>query len=166
MSDKGFLAFLTIERAVTSILISSAAIFPNKQSLKNFFTILLTMEDTIGLYRVPFSRKLGITFLDENNYNSEGCKYGFRTRFNTEILAARDGIVKEAGESILIEHGDGEFSRYENIISKKTLVKKGNGVKSGEPIGYSEDNLCLTVFSRAEPDGLRIRWGMAQANKD
>ena len=65
----------------------------------------------------------------------------------TEILAARDGRVREVEDSfdgiglksnfLIIEHEDGERSAYAHIRQSGALVKVGDQVKQGQPVALS-----------------------------
>jgi len=72
---------------------------------------------------------------------------------NTDVLAARDGIViqvvqnntegcpkeecKKFGNYILVYHPDGTFAEYVHIKFNGSKVKEGDSIKKGDIIGYS-----------------------------
>lgn len=78
--------------------------------------------------------------------------YDFSTQVGDTILAARDGVViftkddsKERGgreamgkaNKIVVYHEDGTFGHYVHLDYKGLLIKNGDTVKAGEPIGIS-----------------------------
>ncbi|MCW2956803.1 MAG: peptidoglycan DD-metalloendopeptidase family protein, partial [Thermoleophilia bacterium] len=60
---------------------------------------------------------------------------------NTEIKATLGGTVIEAkanggwGNNVVVDHGNGLFTRYAHMIDGGILVKPGQAVKQGEVIG-------------------------------
>jgi murein DD-endopeptidase MepM/ murein hydrolase activator NlpD len=68
----------------------------------------------------------------------------------TVVTAARDGVVEfvEAGYSdsytgvatenvVVLDHGDGTYARYAHLTRNGALVRRGQSVKRGDPVGYS-----------------------------
>ncbi|NAS30745.1 peptidoglycan DD-metalloendopeptidase family protein [Flavobacteriaceae bacterium R38] len=110
------------------------------------------------LYTLPFKKgkRYEVTqgFYGKRSHNSIASRYAidFNLKIGELVCAAREGVVvytidhfKEAGgkaftykaNKILIMHDDGTFASYAHLNYKGVLVKKGDYVKSGQPIGYS-----------------------------
>jgi murein DD-endopeptidase MepM/ murein hydrolase activator NlpD len=74
-------------------------------------------------------------------------------RMRTPIIAARDGVVSAVRESnpdgtgrvgdenfLIIDHGDGEYSRYIHLTRNGALVSRGDRVARGDTIALSGDS--------------------------
>ncbi len=79
--------------------------------------------------------------------------FDFRMPMRTPIIAARDGVVDAVRESkpdgtnrvgdenyVIIDHGDGEYSRYIHLTSDGGLVSRGERVARGDTIALSGDS--------------------------
>lgn len=104
-------------------------------------------------YKLPW--KAGVSrFVAQGNRSftshRELHKYAwdFVMPIGSEVLAVRDGIVKEASDLddgigikpnnfVIIEHEDGHKSGYFHLAKGKVLVKVGEIVKQGQPIALS-----------------------------
>lgn len=106
--------------------------------------------------KVPFRGKIKKTkpkgvFAHEN---FPGTKYAqdFLLKAGTKIYAAREGVViltksrystwgphpKYAGKAnlVAIQHHDGTYAEYMHLSKGGVLVRKGQKVKTGDPIGF------------------------------
>jgi murein DD-endopeptidase MepM/ murein hydrolase activator NlpD len=73
--------------------------------------------------------------------------WDFVMPIGTEVLAARDGRVREVQDNhdgigldsniIVIDHSDGDCSGYAHIKNNGALVHVGDSVKQGQPIALS-----------------------------
>ena len=104
-------------------------------------------------YRLPWKAGVGRLVAQGNrSFTSHRELHEFAWDFvmpiGTPVLAARDGIVKEATDSddgigvkpnnfVIIEHQDGQRSGYFHLSKGKVLVKEGDFVKRGQPIALS-----------------------------
>ncbi len=74
----------------------------------------------------------------------------FNMPIGTLVTAARAGVVEfvEAGypdgysgvdteNVVVIDHGDGTYSRYAHLTRNGALVRRGQSVKRGDPVGHS-----------------------------
>ena len=79
--------------------------------------------------------------------------FDFRMPMRTPVIAVRDGIVSAVRESspdgtdrigdenyVIIDHGDGEYSRYIHLTTDGALVTKGERVALGDTIALSGDS--------------------------
>ncbi len=138
----------------------------NRTALLLFLTIMcwpfasrlqnLTPDPDEHIYQLPFEK--GKTVLLLQGYNgrfSHKNKYAldFRLRKGKIAYAARGGTVTKVvqhfskggphkkylskGNHIIIDHGDGTYGAYWHLMKDGALVKKGDVVKTGEPIGKS-----------------------------
>ncbi|MCD6115145.1 M23 family metallopeptidase [bacterium] len=117
-------------------------------------------------YSLPCKKKDIITIVSDPRAHSGVLKYAvdFIVPEGTTVYAAHKGEVvevkvdsKEGGDNpkfnnlkylnyILIEHPNNEFSEYSHLQYKGALVKVGEKVKEGQPIGIS-GNTGLTTQS-------------------
>jgi murein DD-endopeptidase MepM/ murein hydrolase activator NlpD len=76
--------------------------------------------------------------------------FDFRMPMRTPIIAAREGVVNAVRESkpdgtgrigdenyVIIDHGDGEYSRYIHLTADGALVSRGERVARGDTIALS-----------------------------
>ncbi len=107
------------------------------------------------IYALPFSRRIKTKVVSDPNVHKGKLKYALDFPMNegTLILAARDGVVTDLKDKfsvggndikladkanyITIHHGENEFSQYVHLKYKGVLVRKGQNVKKGDPIGLS-----------------------------
>ena len=114
------------------------------------------MARCINNYQLPIrvsdlnSSHVGASFSHTGNYKHSidfGCPEG------TKIYAALGGLVVfvvdtfkiggldkkffNLGNRIVIRHKNGEYTAYEHLIHKGSLVTKGQRVRKGQVIGYS-----------------------------
>ncbi len=74
----------------------------------------------------------------------------FDLPIGTVVTAARDGVVEfvearfpdgytgpATDNVVAIDHGDGTFSRYAHLAQNGALVRQGQSVKRGDPVGHS-----------------------------
>lgn len=79
--------------------------------------------------------------------------FDFRMPMRTPIIATRDGVVSTVRESnadgtdrvgdenyVIIDHGDGEYSRYIHLTRDGAFVSKGDRVARGDTIALSGDS--------------------------
>ncbi len=107
---------------------------------------------SLSPYRLPW--KAGVSrFVAQGNRSFTSHRdfhlyaWDFVMPNGTEILAARDGRVREVEDSfdgiglksnfLIIEHEDGERSAYAHIRHSRALVKVGDQVRQGQPIALS-----------------------------
>lgn len=115
------------------------------------------MEKSKNAYIYPVKIKKGIriSYTDSPAHKEEWLKYSvdFIMEEGTPIRAAASGTVDwvkqdsniwgktkkydKYGNFIEIEHKNDEYSIYEHIKKKGSLVKVGQKVKAGQIIGYS-----------------------------
>lgn len=106
-----------------------------------------------SLYKLPW--KAGVArFVAQGNrsFTSHRELHEFAWDFimpvGTPVLAARDGVVREATDKddgigikpnnfVIIEHEDGQQSGYFHLSKGQVLVKVGDVVKQGQPIALS-----------------------------
>lgn len=115
--------------------------------------------DTLYNYALPFlkGKKYKVLQGQNSNFTHKGDfsrhAIDFKMNVGQTVCAIRDGIVirvkqifNEGGKSksyrdkanlIIIYHKDGTFSQYVHLKKDGALVKKGDTVKRGQPIGYS-----------------------------
>jgi len=111
------------------------------------------MDASKNIYSIPFSGGLNIRaapFHFESDYMRNAVD--FALDIGTPILASCDGLVDKIvdnnGEGgfdrkfldktnlVILKHPCGEYSLYVHMKAG-ILVKEGQGVEAGEPIGYS-----------------------------
>jgi murein DD-endopeptidase MepM/ murein hydrolase activator NlpD len=79
--------------------------------------------------------------------------FDFRMPMRTPIIAARDGVVSAIRQNrpdgtdrvgdenyVIIDHGDGEYSRYIHLTRDGALVSRGERVARGDTIALSGDS--------------------------
>ncbi|WP_435415807.1 M23 family metallopeptidase [Polaribacter aestuariivivens] len=115
--------------------------------------------DTLYNYALPFSKRKRYKVLQgqNTNFTHRGAlsKYAidFKMNIGQTVCAMREGVVikvkkdfNKGGRSkkyrdfanlIIIFHEDGTFAQYVHLKKNGALVKKGDFVKRGQPIGYS-----------------------------
>ena len=103
-------------------------------------------------YRLPW--KAGVSrFVAQGNRSFTSHRdfhlyaWDFVMPIGTEVLATRDGRIKEVEDSfegigfksnfIIVEHENGECSVYAHVLKNGSLVKMGDLVKQGQPIAKS-----------------------------
>lgn len=118
----------------------------------------LAPRDLRAKYVLPFSVGSGYRLLQGNcGSQSHGGRFNFsfdfRMPMRTPIIAARDGLVSEVREDrpdgtdrvgdenyVIIDHGDGEYSRYIHLSQGGALVSPGEWVARGDTIALSGDS--------------------------
>ena len=114
------------------------------------------MNSEEHIYHLPFEN--GKTILLMQGYNgtfSHKNKFAldFRLRKGRKIYAARGGVVSKVvqhhneggphkkylskGNHVIINHGDGTYGAYWHLMLNGSLVKKGDTVKTGDPVAKS-----------------------------
>ena len=101
--------------------------------------------------------------------------FDFRMPMRTPVVASRDGVVDLvrsvrpdgtglAGDEnlVILDHGDGEFSRYVHLTTDGVLVREGDRVTRGDTIGLSGNSgpsrfphLHFDVVDRCGREGCR-----------
>ncbi len=146
------------------------------------------MAKTKNLYRLPFHKN--VKTKPESSPTHKGpAKYSidFSMREGTKILATADGkVVKMKDDSnegglekkysspkgleeymnrIHLKHANGEYSGYYHIKYRSTMVKEGQIVKEGQPIGlcgstgYSEGpHLHFMIWKNIKPKKGKPNW--------
>jgi murein DD-endopeptidase MepM/ murein hydrolase activator NlpD len=82
------------------------------------------------------------------------------------IFAAGDGVVKEKtyrddyGNIVVIDHGDGVYTRYAHLQSFSTGLKKGVTVRRGDVIGQMGNTGKYKVARHLHYEVLTGSWGM------
>ncbi len=115
-----------------------------------------TNYDAVFQYYLPFKKGASSKIIE--GYNGSSSHHNtyaidFEMPVGTEIHAARSGIVVSVEQSnskscetktceknknyILVYHSDGTFAEYSHIKQNGSLVKRGDIVEKGKPIGYS-----------------------------
>jgi len=110
------------------------------------------------LYTLPWQKgrkyKIIQGFNGKFSHSAKHSKYAydFSTHVGDTIIAAREGIViftkdnsKERGgreamdkaNKIIVYHDDGTFGHYVHLDYKGLLVKNGDSIEAGQPIGIS-----------------------------
>jgi len=115
-------------------------------------------HDDNYVYRLPF--KKGTSHVVSQGYNGKDTHKGsvaysidFPMPKGTKIYAARDGIVVKtksnsdvggydkkyanSGNYVIVMHSDGTFAIYYHLKYHGVIVKVGERVLKGEPLGYS-----------------------------
>lgn len=131
-------------------------------------------------YVLPFTPGESYT-LTQGNCGSESHDGRFRFAFDfrmpagTAVLAARSGVVVAVREDrpdgtdrvgdenfVILEHADGELSRYIHLRRHGALVREGERVTVGDTIAWSGDSgrsrfphLHFDVADRCGSDGCR-----------
>lgn len=117
------------------------------------------VHDDSYVYDLPFdygkSYRLLQTYGGSFSHNSPDAFYSYDFRMTTgeSVLAARDGKVvlvkehfyqggtfpslKSRANRIFIEHSDGTIAIYAHLAKNGAIVKEGDYVQKGQPIGYS-----------------------------
>jgi len=116
------------------------------------------IHDNSYVYRLPF--KVGTSHVVSQGYNgakthkgSSAYSIDFPMPIGTKIYAARDGLViktksnsdrggydkkfASSGNYVRVMHSDGTFATYYHLKYHGVIVKKGDRVSRGEPLGYS-----------------------------
>ena len=121
-------------------------------------------DDTSYIYSLPYnkhSRYLFIQGANSNMSHKEELSFDFKMKMGTRVCAARDGVVIATkansdrgglkdeyfsdGNHIIIQHADGSIAQYWHLQKDGVIVKVGDAVKQGQPIGYS-GNTGYTAF--------------------
>ena len=119
----------------------------------------LSSYDTLYNYALPFSKgkRYKVMQGQNTNFTHKGSfsKYAidFDMRVGQTVCAMRDGIVvkvvskfnkggrgkkyRDLANYIVLYHKDGLFTQYVHLKKDGVLVKVGDFVKKGQPIGYS-----------------------------
>ena len=119
----------------------------------------LQSYDTLYNYGLPFLK--GKSYKVMQGQNTNGTHQGdfsryaidFKMNVGQTICAIREGLVVKVKEHntkggrgkkyfnyanlIIVYHSDGTFAQYVHLKHKGSLVKVGDTVKKGQPIGYS-----------------------------
>ncbi len=123
------------------------------------------LKDNITfVYWLPYkkgSRYLFIQGANSNMSHKGELAYDFKVKIGTEICAARAGKVIQTkydsdrgglkdeylsdGNHIFIQHDDGSIAQYWHLKYNGVLVKEGDTVYQGQPIGLS-GNTGYTAF--------------------
>ena len=114
------------------------------------------IDDTSYIYSLPFENNKKVFLIQA--YDSKMSHKGeyaldFKVKKKTKICAAREGVVIAArgdsdkgglkpgnisdGNHISIQHADGSVAHYWHLIKNGALVKVGDTVMKGQPIGLS-----------------------------
>jgi len=105
-------------------------------------------------FPIKLTDKVRVTYIDSRAHKGRlQHAVDFITKKGTPIMAALEGIVVDVkqdsniggdtkrfdryGNYIEIAHKNGEYSIYEHIKKNGSLVKIGDPVKQGQPIGFS-----------------------------
>lgn len=113
-------------------------------------------EDSSYIYALPFDHKRKVLLIQgyESSFSHKGERaLDFKVRKGTTICAARSGIVQSIrkdsdkgglkpenisdGNYISVLHDDGSTALYYHLKKEGVLVKEGDTVKTGQPIGLS-----------------------------
>lgn len=119
----------------------------------------LTSYDTLFNYDLPFpkGKRYKVMQGQNTNFTHKGSfsRYAidFRMNIGQTVCAMKDGIVvktiskfnkggkgkkyKDLANYIVLYHKDGLFTQYVHLKKDGVLVKVGDSVKKGQPIGYS-----------------------------
>lgn len=139
---------LTMSKAETAYSFSYGWIIGNKDAI----------HDDEYLYRLPYS--VGEAHRISQGYNGKYTHKGssqfaldFVMNQGTKVCAAREGVVVRTksdsnsggydkkfakdGNYVTIEHSDGTFATYYHLKQYGVMVKIGEKVQRGTPIGYS-----------------------------
>jgi murein DD-endopeptidase MepM/ murein hydrolase activator NlpD len=119
----------------------------------------LKKYDTTYNYALPFAKGKRYKILQgqNTNFTHKGArsKYAidFKMNIGQTVCAMKDGVVVSVkedsnkggrnkkylndGNYVMLYHNDGLFTQYVHLKKNGALVKKGDSVKKGQPIGYS-----------------------------
>ncbi len=164
--DEGTIQKITLKAKSSKRVLSFLASKIDSSMVKSqfFFTQLLfgdseiTSHDTDYNYEAPFLKGKKHLVTQENNTNSthQGAyKYALDIdmKEGETICAMREGLVVKViqnynesgvdekyfnkGNLITIYHSDGTFTSYAHLKQKGSLVKEGDTIIKGQPIGLS-----------------------------
>ena len=143
---------------------------------------------TKNIYKYPLKKEHIIRTDTSSPAHKGKLEYAvdFLCENGTEISAAADGEIVEvvdyiteggpdrpmddAGNFVLIKHENGEFTHYAHLKHKEIIVKKGDKVKAGQLIAYSDNtgftygphlHFSVIKFIGETPkdfESLEIRW--------
>ena len=112
-------------------------------------------DDLSPLYNLPFATGDRYTLTQGNCGTAShtgrfSYSFDFQMPIGTPVIAARDGVVYSARDDqpdgsgvvgdenfVIVDHGDGEFSRYIHLTTRGALVRKGQAVRRGDTIALS-----------------------------
>jgi len=121
-------------------------------------------DDTSFIYALPYENGKRYLFIQGANskfsHRSE-LSYDFKMSMRSTICAARDGVViatkadsdkggmkdeyMDDGNHVVIRHEDGSIAQYWHLSLNGVLVKVGDSIRKGQPIGFS-GNTGYTAF--------------------
>ncbi|MEO8770718.1 MAG: M23 family metallopeptidase [Ferruginibacter sp.] len=121
-------------------------------------------DDTSYVYSLPYKKHSKYFFIQGANSNMSHkgeLSFDFKMNMGSTICAAREGVVIATkadsdkgglkdeylsdGNHIIIQHADGSVAQYWHLQKDGVIVKVGDAVKQGQPIGYS-GNTGFTAF--------------------
>lgn len=139
--------------------IDSTKIIKNYKFSLYYGASTITKYDTLYNYGLPFlkGRRYKVLQAQNTNFTHKGnfSRYAidFKMNVGQTVCAIRDGIVvkvkknfdkggsnktyRDKANLIIIYHSDGTFAQYLHLKKEGVIVKKGDSVKKGQPIGYS-----------------------------
>ncbi|GAA4343018.1 M23 family metallopeptidase [Flaviaesturariibacter amylovorans] len=156
---------------LTLLLIASTLVSCGTQH--RFATAAEAAADSSPVYRLPYEE--GKRYRLVQGYNSWFSHRGrlgldFKMKAGTPVLAAREGVVTRAVDSfsghglnrkylgranaVVVRHADGSHLLYAHLQTRSVLVRPGDSVRAGQPIGRS-GNVGYSAF----PHLHLIAWG-------
>ena len=153
---KNFLPLpLLLTAATTSAQLSDRAIHDLKGG---------RVDDTSFVYTLPYAagrRYLFIQGANSRMSHRAELSYDFKMKKGSTVCAARAGVVEAAradsdkgglkpenlsdGNFVIVRHADGSQAHYWHLQQNGVLVRVGDSVRAGQPIGLS-GNTGYTAF--------------------
>jgi murein DD-endopeptidase MepM/ murein hydrolase activator NlpD len=112
--------------------------------------------DSSYIYTLPFKHKKKVFLIQgyESKFSHKGERaLDFKVKRGTTVCAARDGVVQSFradsdkgglkpenlsdGNYVTVKHADGSVAWYWHLLQNSVLVKEGDTVAVGQPIGLS-----------------------------
>lgn len=158
LENRGILKIQEGNYKKEEIYVSPAKIKPNRENQERIQREYKEAQEIYATYSkerywsepfiYPIKSKITSTYGNARVFNDEITSYhsgtDFRAAVGTSIYASNDGkvvLAKErflAGDSVIIDHGEGIFSMYYHCSALK--VKVGDRVKKGDLIALSGDS--------------------------